>query len=137
MPDGLYLKLANVQELLPVCMAGDGVRRFINIVSSIANEDYRMLLIDELDNGLHHTAHKKLWKAILQFVTKRDIQLFATTHNIDCLQSLMATLAEDIKLRPLANVYDIARTARNGFRAYKYSYNGLKESFARNLEIRE
>ena len=102
----------------------------VNSQRRLSNVAYRRI-------GQWPASHKKLWKAILQFVTKRDIQLFATTHNIDCLQGLMATLAEDIKLRPLANVYDIARTARNGFRAYKYSYNGLKESFARNLEIRE
>ena len=50
LPDGLYLKVKGVMELLPVCMAGDGVRRMVNIVSSIANEDYNMLLIDEFDN---------------------------------------------------------------------------------------
>ena len=52
LPDGLYLKLAGVGELLPVSMAGDGVRRAVNILSVVANEDYNMVLVDEFDNGL-------------------------------------------------------------------------------------
>ena len=137
LPDGLYLKVKGVRELLPVCMAGDGVRRMVNIVSSIANEDYNMLLIDEFDNGLHYTAHKKLWKAVLRFVAGRNVQLFTTTHNLDCLQGLVAAMDEDEALRPLVNVYDIAQTEVKGLQAYGYSYYGLKEAIDKELEIRQ
>lgn len=136
LPDGLYIKVSGVQELLPISMAGDGVRRMINIVATIANEDNNMVLIDELDNGLHYSAHVKMWRAMLGFALSHDIQLFVTTHNLDCLQGLKNAMQEDDRFKSLVNVYDIARTKENGYQAYKYSYEALKEAIDKEIEIR-
>lgn len=136
LPDGLYIKVSGVQELLPISMAGDGVRRMINIVATIANEDNNMVLIDELDNGLHYSAHVKMWRAMLGFALSHDIQLFVTTHNLDCLQGLKNAMQEDDRFKSMVNVYDIARTKENGYQAYKYSYEALKEAIDKEIEIR-
>lgn len=136
LPDGLYLKIKDLHELLPISMAGDGVRRLVNILSSIANDDYDIVLIDELDNGLHYSAHKLLWKTILTFVSEKKIQLFVTTHNLDCLQGLKNALAEKENLRNLASVFTIAKTKKEGFQAYRYDYDGLKAAIDNEIEIR-
>ena len=127
LPDGLYLKLAGVGELLPVSMAGDGVRRAVNILSVVANEDYNMVLVDEFDTGLHYTAHKKMWRAVLGLAKRRGVQLFVTTHNLDCILGLKSAMDDNETLRPMVNVYDIVRTKCNGYRSYCYSYDGLRE----------
>lgn len=137
LPDGLYLAMKGLHELLPISMAGDGVRRMINIVSSIASEDYHIVTIDEFDNGLHYTAHKLMWKVLLKFIEKHNIQLFITTHNLECLQSLEAVMQEDEELRGLANVYNIAKTRKAGFQVYRYSFEGLKEAIHNEIEIRQ
>ena len=137
LPDGLYIKISGIKELLPISMAGDGVRRMINIISSIANEDNQIVLIDEFDNGLHYSAHKKMWGAIMKFIMKHDVQLFVTTHSIDCLQGLNKVMAENEQFQGLANVYDIAKTKVNGYQAYKYSYTELKEAVEKEIEIRK
>lgn len=136
LPDGLYVMVSRLKELLPVSMAGDGVRRMINIISSIVNEDNKIVLIDEFDNGLHYSAHKKMWEAIMRFIMRHDVQLFVTTHNIDCLQGLNKVMEERREFREIANVYDIAKTKVNGYRAYKYSYAELKEAIEKEIEIR-
>lgn len=137
LPDGLYIKKANVSELLPISMAGDGARRMINIISSIANEDNNIVLIDEFDNGLHYSAHKKMWSAIMKFILRHNVQLFVTTHNIDCLLGLNKAMEEDESFWEIANVYDIVKTKLNGYQAYKYSYRGLKEAIDKEIEIRK
>ena len=137
LPDGLYIKMSGVRELLPVSMAGDGVRRMINIISSIANEDNNIVLIDEFDNGLHYSAHKKMWTAIMKFILRHDVQLFVTTHNIDCLLGLNKAMEDNEDFRELANVYDIAKTKMNGYQAYKYSYSELREAIEKEIEIRK
>lgn len=53
-------------------MAGDGARRMINIISSIASEDYNIVMIDEFDNGLHYSAHKLMWKILLKAIEKPE-----------------------------------------------------------------
>ena len=92
LPDGLYLAMKGLHELLPISMAGDGVRRMINIMATIASEDYHIVMIDEFDNGLHYTTHKLMWRVLLKFIEKHNIQLFVTTHNLECLQSLEAVI---------------------------------------------
>ncbi len=136
LPDGLYLKVAGVEELLPISMAGDGTRRMINILSSIAIDDYPVVLIDEFDNGLHYTAHRLMWKAVLKFIVKHDIQLFVTTHNLDCLQGLKNAMQEEPDFQDLTHVYNIAKTKNKGYQAYKYAYAGLKEAIDNEIEIR-
>lgn len=136
LPDGLYLAMKGLHELLPISMAGDGVRRMINIVSSIASEDYHIVNIDEFDNGLHYSTHKLIWKVLLKFIEKHNIQLFVTTHNLECLQSLEAVMQENENFRALANVYNIAKTKQAGFQAYRYSFEGLKEAIDNEIEIR-
>ena len=137
LPDGLYLAMKGVHELLPISMAGDGARRMINIISSIASEDYNIVMIDEFDNGLHYSAHKLMWKILLKFIENRNIQLFVTTHNIECIQSLKTVLQNDETLQDLANVYNIVSTKLKGFQAYKYSFNELKEAINNEIEIRQ
>ena len=136
LPDGLYLKIKGLKELLPISMAGDGVRRMINIISTIVSEDFNIVFIDEVDNGMHYSAHKLMWKTILRFVKTHNIQLFITTHNIDCLMGLENAMQEDKNLQNLANVYNIAKTKNKGFQAYRYGYNELREAIDNEIEIR-
>lgn len=137
LPDGLYLSIKGMKELLPISMAGDGVRRILNIVSSIATEDYNVVMIDEIDTGLHYSAHKLMWKAVLEFVSKYDIQLFVTTHNIECLQSLAAVMDKEDAFKPLASVYNISKTLKKGFQTYRYVFGELKEAVNNEIEIRQ
>ena len=136
LPDGLFLKIKGVQELLPISMAGDGIRRMINILSSIANEDYNTVFIDEIDNGLHYSAHKCMWKTILRFAQQRNVQVFATTHNLDCLQGLKNAMYENRDFQESVHVYNIAKTKNRGFQAYKYTYSELEEAIDNEIEIR-
>lgn len=136
LPDGLYLKIVGLKELLPISMAGDGVRRMINILSTIASEDYNIVFIDEIDNGMHYSAHKLMWKTILRFIQVHDIQLFVTTHNLDCLMGLENAMYESKDLQNLTNVYNVAKTKQRGFQVYRYGYNELKEAIDNEIEIR-
>ena len=117
-------------------MAGDGVRRMINILSTIASEDYNIVFIDEIDNGMHYSAHKLMWKTILKFVLAHDIQLFITTHNLDCLMGLKNAMQEEEHFRQLTHIYNIAKTRNEGYQAYCYGYSELKEAIDNEIEIR-
>ena len=136
LPDGLYLKIKDVKELLPISMGGDGVRRMINIISTIACEDYDIVFIDEIDNGMHYSTHKLMWRTILKFILPHDIQLFVTTHNLDCLMGLKNAMQEEDSLRKLTHVYNVAKTKNKGFQVYSYGYDELKEAIDNEIEIR-
>jgi len=45
------------------------------------------LLIDEFENGLHYSVQEKVWRLLFELSSKLDIQIFATTHSWDCIES--------------------------------------------------
>src|SRR5262249_1285242 len=72
-------------RLVPVAFMGDGVRRLLSIVLAIANASGGVVLIDEIENGLHYSVQKQVWQAIAKAARRLDVQVFATTHSWECL----------------------------------------------------
>ena len=54
----------------------------------------KRLLIDEIDASIHSSRLKEFWKIILQQAQKYNIQLFASTHNWECLDYFTQALEE-------------------------------------------
>lgn len=79
------IKLSNVQNILPLRSMGDGINRILTIILALVNCDNGFLLIDEFENGLHHSVQEQLWKVIFNLSEKLNIQVFATTHSEDCI----------------------------------------------------
>ena len=46
-----------------------------------------VVLIDEVENGLHYSGVKDVWKAIAVAARQMDVQVFATTHSYECIQA--------------------------------------------------
>jgi len=66
---------------------GDGIKKYISIICSIniARDGY--LFIDEIENGIHYTNLDKLWEIILTVSKEQSVQVFATTHSKECIES--------------------------------------------------
>ncbi len=47
----------------------------------------KLLLIDEIESGLHHTVQQLLWEKIFQYAAQWDVQVFATTHSQDTIRT--------------------------------------------------
>jgi len=66
---------------------GDGVRHLISIVTSLYATENGYLFIDEMDNGIHYSLLDDLWANILVLSKKLNVQVFATTHSKECIES--------------------------------------------------
>ena len=67
---------------------GDGINRILTIILSLLNcPAGGALAIDEIDNGLHFSVQKQLWEMVFSLAKELDVQIFATTHSMDCLRS--------------------------------------------------
>lgn len=80
------VKLQGEKQVLPLKSMGDGINRILTIILALVNAEGGMLLIDEFENGLHHTVQEQLWKMIFLLAEALDIQVFATTHSEDCIR---------------------------------------------------
>jgi predicted ATP-dependent endonuclease of OLD family len=64
---------------------GEGINRYIAILCAIWASKDGVLLIDEIENGIHYTNYKKLWQIIFQASVDANCQLFITTHSKECI----------------------------------------------------
>lgn len=53
-----------------------------------------ILLIDEIENGLHYSVQPDLWRMIFETAQELDVQVFATTHSYDCVQAFQQVSGE-------------------------------------------
>lgn len=138
-PDGLYFNLKDVEEYLPTNIMGDGVRRFLNIVTAVSERQNAFICIDEIENGLHYSAYKWLWKSLLTFTEQNDIQLFISTHNIETLECLKSVLEEDKfkTMQDYAKVFSISKTVKSEYKSYKYSFEEFKTAIENDIELRK
>ncbi len=49
--------------------------------SSLVKVANGILLVDEIDTGLHHTVLEGMWRLVLEAAARRNVQIFATTHS--------------------------------------------------------
>ena len=81
----LFVRIEPGSPLLPIAMMGDGFQRCFEMAVSAVTVD--SLFVDELDNGLHHTILQPVWRWLAALSSKRDLQIFATTHSEECIHA--------------------------------------------------
>ncbi|MGC4119169.1 MAG: AAA family ATPase [Myxococcales bacterium] len=92
-----------------------------------------VLLVDELDDGLHYTVLPRLWRFLVEAARKLDLQVFATTHSRDCIEAIASLqreadgtdLAQDITVHRLE--LGSPRTVRMDSRIVRIALEGSQE----------
>jgi ABC-type branched-subunit amino acid transport system ATPase component len=75
------------EEAVPLSTYGEGVSRSMNILLALCTAEDGVLLIDEIENGLHHSAQRDVFNLIFQTARDLNVQVFATTHSYDALKA--------------------------------------------------
>lgn len=84
-----------LSELVPLPIMGEGMVRVARLVLAIASASNGVVLVDEVESGIHHTALPKMWRAVDEAARQFNTQVFATTHSFECVQAADETLAAD------------------------------------------
>ena len=82
-------------ELLPLSVTGAGMTHVARIVLAAASAAGGVVLVDELENGLHHSVLPDVWRVIDKAARDFDVQVFATTHSFECIEAAQKALAAD------------------------------------------
>ena len=134
--DDVYIGFEGMTEMLPARVIGDGLRRYLGIVACAANPTIDMILIDEIDNGLHYSVYQKLWQALFSLAVATDKQVFVTTHSKETLSHLCHFLEDQSEYQKEFRLYTLERTKLEGQKAYKLTYAGLHEACLNDIELR-
>ncbi len=93
----LKLKVKNIKEKVPLSVFGDGLKKYLHIVSAFMADNAKTIYIDEVENGLHFSRMGLLLKNIIDFINNnkdRNLQVFMTTHNQEFIEILDQVLRE-------------------------------------------
>jgi AAA15 family ATPase/GTPase len=66
---------------------GDGMRKILTFLATIATTKNGVLLIDEIENGLHYSSLSVVWKALFAACKEYNVQIIATTHSYECVEA--------------------------------------------------
>lgn len=122
-----------LSRLVPLSMMGEGLGKFLSIMIAIETFENSIVCIDELENGIHYSIFKELFRAIDNIAKRKRNQLFITTHDNDLLKGLDAYITESA-----SESFEFIRIdSREGKYTPKY-YDGelLNAAIESNWEIR-
>jgi len=73
---------------LPMGLFGDAIQVLLDIVLSlIILPENSILIIDEIENGIHHTKHELILNTIYNLISNKNIQVFATSHSAEFINT--------------------------------------------------
>ena len=129
-PGGVKVKLHEVVDPVPIGSMGDGMWRMLGLALSISNAAGGVLLVDEIDTGLHYTVMEDMWRMISEQAAALSVQVFATTHSRDCYESLGAAVESDM------GDVTIQRIDRIRGKAVRLANKAVVAAAERNIEVR-
>ena len=127
----VYVDLG-LPSLIPLAACGEGFVRFFSIVVEVTGCRRGVLLVDEIDNGLHHSVMSKLWMLLANLCQKHQVQLVATTHNEELVTSAVEGLGEAVDD---LTVFRLDRH-EDSHTAMRYDSEMLRSATLENIEIR-
>ncbi|MGL2640388.1 AAA family ATPase [Helicobacter pylori] len=93
----LKLKVKNIKEKLPLSAFGDGLKKYLHIVSAFMADNAKTIYIDEVENDLHFSRMKLLLRCVIDFINDNkdgNLQVFMTTHSQEFIEILDQVIRE-------------------------------------------
>ena len=129
----VLVKVKGNDNPIPLRSLGDGAVRTFAVALALASSNNGLLVIDEAENGIHHSAQASFWKMVLQTAQRNSVQVLATTHSLDCAYAFGQAAKE---LEDVDGTY--YRIQRNGerLRAVEYPESELVIAAEHGIEVR-
>lgn len=121
------------KQLIPLNVLGDGFCRLFLILTAMMGSHAQVIVVDDIDSGLHHTIMPKFWQDMLTLTELFDKQLFCVTHNEEMLLSTLDGFADNPD--PL-RIYRIDRQPNGQATAQPYDYRLFANADRAGFEIR-
>ncbi len=118
---------------IPLSLMGQGIARLSSILLAISETKNGIILIDELENGFHHSVLPLIWQAIASYAGVNKTQVIATTHSSELISGAVKGLPEELR-----DNFRYMRIERNKdeFKAKNYDFKDLRVALDAQLEIR-
>lgn len=122
-------------ERMALQALGGGLMRLFRICTHFyAASGGGVLLLDEVENGLHHSVLERLWTEIREMASALDVQVFAATHSLECVKAAVHAFTDAWSDLAVIGVYRPAD--EEGARAAMYADDRLRVAMDNRMEVR-
>ncbi len=129
----IYASIEGSNRPIPIQLLGEGLNRMFGLALAMGAAKRGLLLIDEIENGLHHTVLEEAFATLLEMARAFDVQVFATTHSAECIRAAHRALRKAGQHE--AAFYRLERT--NGeIKAVGFDNEMLETAIAHEMEVR-
>ena len=118
---------------VPIGSFGDGIWRILGLAVAVSRANDNLLLVDEIDTGLHYSVMADMWKMIYEAADRFNVQVFATTHSYDCVHSLASICRE---VNDSESQITIHRIETGKTESVRFTEKQIKTAANREIEIR-
>jgi len=134
----IVIWLKELEKPIPLGMLGEGSARLFRILAEIIVCRNKILLIDEIDTGIHYSRFENFMSVILKTAKLYNVQIFATTHSIECLKYLTKAIEEsnDEYLIHESRIFSLIQSDKGEVVPIVYRFPEFKYSIENELEIR-
>jgi len=116
-------------KLLPIALLGSGFFHLLRLAGALAQIERGILIIDELEDGLHYSILPKVARAIFQALENRNLQVFISTHSSELINTFIE-VAKDMSFSDLGLINMGGATGKTVSRQFR----GDELQFALDLE---
>ncbi len=89
------VRVKSFKERIPLKSFGEGMTRLLGVALVLFHCKDGLLLLDEIENGLHYSILQDVWKLIFKLAKDLNVQVFATTHSKDCIEAFTQAAIDD------------------------------------------
>ncbi len=120
-----------LSELVPLFTMGEGMVSIARLVLAIPPATGGMLLVDEIENGLHHRVLAPVWHVVSEAARQNNVQIFATTHSFECIRAAHRSLGADDGFR-----LHRLEVSQGKNRCVTYEADALEAAIKYEMEVR-
>lgn len=123
-----------IGKKIPLCLMGQGIDHLLSILLIISSFKNGIVLIDEIENGFHHSVLPLVWKTITKHAEANNVQIMATTHSWEMIIGAIEGIPEH--LRKEFKYIRIDKNNQNHFKIKEYNFNVMKVALESKFEVR-
>jgi AAA15 family ATPase/GTPase len=132
--NSVRLKIKGYQQPVPLSSMGYGMNRILNLAIALVSTEKGVLLVDEIETGLHYEAQLDMWRLVLKTAQDLDVQVFATTHSWDCIAAFKEALQE-LEDQSVAKLFRLD-SKYGKLRAVEYDAEEIRIAVNQGVEVR-
>ncbi|HEY4920593.1 MAG TPA: AAA family ATPase [Xanthobacteraceae bacterium] len=129
----LMAKLEQFNEPVPFKSLGAGIEHLLAVSLTLLRARGGVLLIDEVENGIHYSVQPSLWNMIFKQAATWDIQVYATTHSWDCVEGFQ--IAASSQAEAQGSLFRLERFGAD-IRAIRFVPREIEVARRESIEVR-